>query len=74
MTGKKVGILIEQDPQHTPETSRWYTINDPVIPFYYYSPAVIFDSRVVMKKGETMQLKYKIRMIAGEVQKEKYLR
>jgi hypothetical protein len=29
---------------------------------------------VVMKKGETMRLKYKIRMIAGEVQKEKYLR
>lgn len=70
MTDKKVGILIEQDPQYTPESCRWYTINDPLIPFYYYSPAILFDHKVVLKKGDTMRLKYKIRMIAGELRKK----
>ena len=66
MTNQKVGIRIEQDPQYTPESCRWYTINDPIIPFYYYSPAILYDHRLVLKKGQTMQLKYKVRMIAGE--------
>ena len=67
LTNKKVGILIEQDPQYTPPSCRWYTINDPLIPFYYYSPAILYDHKVVLKKGETMQLKYRIRMISGEI-------
>ena len=50
LTGKKVGIKIEQDTQFRSSTSSWYIINDPLIPFYYFSPAVIFDSPVVLKK------------------------
>ena len=66
LTNHKVGIRIEQDPPYTPESCRWYTINDPLIPFYYYSPAILYDHRLVLKRGQTMQLKYKVRMIAGE--------
>ncbi len=66
LTGKKVGITIEQDPQYTPPTSSWYIINDPLIPFFYYSPACIFDHKVTMKKGETLRLRYTIRMLEGE--------
>lgn len=60
MTGKRVGIKIEQDPQYRSETSSWYIINDPLIPFYYFSPAVIFDRPVVLKKNVKWQLKYRI--------------
>jgi type 1 glutamine amidotransferase len=67
LTGKKVGIKIEQDPQFRSTTSSWYIINDPLIPFYYFSPAVIFDSPVVLKKGTNWRLKYRIRMMEGEV-------
>jgi type 1 glutamine amidotransferase len=63
LTGKKVGIKIEQDPQFRSATNTWYVINDPVIPFYYFSPAVIFDSPMVLKKGNTLRLKYRIQMI-----------
>jgi type 1 glutamine amidotransferase len=66
LTGKKVGITIEQDPGHTPPTSTWYIINEPLIPFFYYSPACIFDHKVTLKKGETLSLKYTIRMLEGE--------
>jgi len=67
LTGKRVGIKIEQDPQYTPETSTWYLINDPFVPFYYFSPAVIFDHPVVLKKGVHWILKYQIQMIEGEL-------
>ena len=66
LTGKKVGITIEQDPMYSPPTSSWYIINDPLIPFFYYSPACIFDHEVTLKKGETMRLRYTIRMLEGE--------
>ena len=67
LTGKRVGMKIELDPQNTPESSSWYVINDPVYPFFFYSPAVIFDHPLVLKKGAVLHLKYKIRMIEGEV-------
>ncbi len=67
LTGKKVGIKIEQDPQYRSETNTWYIINDPIYPFYYFSPAVIFDRPVVLKKGASWRLKYRIQMIEGEV-------
>lgn len=63
LSGQKVGIKIEQDPQFRSETSTWYIINDPLIPFYYFSPAVIFDRPVVLKKGASWKLKYRIRMM-----------
>ena len=67
LTSRQVGIVIEQDLQYTPASCRWYVINDPKIPFYYYSPAVLFDHKIILKKGENLRLKYTIRMIAGEL-------
>jgi len=67
LTGKKVGIKIEQDPKYRSSTSSWYIINDPLIPFYYFSPAVIFDRPVILKKGTNWRLKYRIQMIEGEL-------
>lgn len=66
LTGKKVGITIEQDTGFTPPSSTWYIINEPLIPFFYYSPACIFDHPVTMKKGENLRLRYTIRMLQGE--------
>jgi len=67
LTGKRVGIKIVQDPQYRSQASTWYTINEPLVPFYYFSPAVIFDHPVVMKKGATWRLKYRIEMVEGEL-------
>jgi hypothetical protein len=67
LTGKRVGMKIELDPQYNIQTCRWYVINDPLIPFFFYSPGVIFDDKVTFRKGENFRLKYRIQMIEGEV-------
>lgn len=71
LNGEKAGIAVLQHPQFTPSSSSWYVISDPNIPFYYYSPAVLFDHKIVMKKGEALRLKYRIWMLPGIFTKEK---
>ena len=65
----KAGMLILNHPRFTPKSSSWYIINDSQVPFYYYSPAVIFDKNILLKKGESLHLKYRIWMLGGEVSK-----
>jgi type 1 glutamine amidotransferase len=67
LSGKRVGMKIELDPQHNFQTCRWYVINDPLIPFFFYSPGVVFDDKVTFRKGENFRLKYRIQMMEGEV-------
>jgi type 1 glutamine amidotransferase len=67
LTGKRVGMKIELDPQYNLPTCRWYVINDPLIPFFFYSPGVVFDDKVTFRKDESFRLKYRIQMMEGEV-------
>ena len=71
LTGERAGMLISNNLKFTTGSSSWYLINDPLIPFYYYSPAVLFDHNILLKKGESLRLKYRIWMLAGMVTKEK---
>ncbi len=66
LTGKKVGIKIELDPAYNLPTCRWYVIKDALVPFFFYSPGVIFDNKVTFKQGENFRLKYLISVIEGE--------
>jgi type 1 glutamine amidotransferase len=70
LTGEKAGISILQHPQFTTSSTSWYVINDQKVPFYYFSPAVLFDQKIVLKKGENLHLKYRIRMLPGVASKE----
>jgi len=70
LRGAKAGMLILNHPGFTPKSMSWYVINDPQIPFYYYSPAVIFDKHILLRKGEALCLKNRIWILAGEVSKE----
>lgn len=65
LTGEKAGICILQNPNFSTPTTSWYVINNPEIPFYYYSPAVLFDGRIVLKKGEALHLKYRVWILPG---------
>ena len=69
LTGGRAGMLILNRSEHTPKSARWYVINDPQVPFYYFSPAVLFDHNIVLKKGESLRLKYRIWMLPGSVTK-----
>ena len=69
LTGNRVGIKIELDAKYNLPTCQWYVINDPLIPFFFYSPGVVFDDKVTFKKGQDFRLKYKISVISGELYK-----
>ena len=75
--GKKVGMLILTDPKFSTSSTSWYVIRDPQIPFYYYSPAALFDHSLELQKGEKVNLKYRIWILPGLISKadfqEKYL-
>jgi len=70
LTGGSAGICVLQNLKFTtPETS-WYVINNPEVPFFYYSPAVLFDGKIVLNKGELLNLKYRIWILPGKANKE----
>ena len=66
LTGEIAGICILQNPEFTTPTTSWYVINDPKVPFYYFSPAVLFDGRIILKKGDTLHLKYRVWILPGK--------
>lgn len=71
LTGKKAGISILQHPEFTTRSSVWYVIRDPGIPFWYYSPAALYDNKIILKKGEILHLKYRIWALPGATTKQK---
>lgn len=69
LSGEKAGICIMQNMKHTPSTTSWYIIKDQKIPFYYFSPAVLYDGKIRLKKGETFKLKYRVWILPGRIRK-----
>lgn len=70
ITGEKAGISILQHPQYTTSSSSWYVIEDQKIPFYYYSPAVLFDGKIILNKSEELLLKYRVWILPGSIGRE----
>lgn len=70
LTGENAGICILQNPKYTTSKTSWYVINDPAIPFYYFSPAALFDGMIVLKRGETLHLKYRVLILPGKTGKD----
>ena len=70
ITGENAGMSILQDPVNTTNVTSWYIINNPQIPFYYYSPAVIYDGKIILKKGKDLHLKYRVWIIVGKTNKQ----
>lgn len=71
LTGDTAGICILQNLKFTTTETSWYVINNPDIPFFYYSPAALFDGRIVLKKGDSLHLKYRVWILPGLCTREK---
>jgi hypothetical protein len=70
LTGGKAGVCIMTDQKFTtPETS-WYIIRTREIPFFYYSPGVIYDGKITLKKGDKLHLRYRSWIIPGSISGE----
>jgi type 1 glutamine amidotransferase len=59
LTGEKAGLAMFQHPDFTTETTRWYYLADKSHPFFYFSPAAIYDGNYRLNKGESLILKYR---------------
>ncbi len=67
LTGKRAGIAIMQNPDFTPDSFAWYVIRDKKTPFWYFSPAVLYDHNMILKKGQILDLSYRIWILPGVV-------
>jgi len=66
LNGDNAGIAMFPDLKYSTPTMSWYLFNDPQIPFFYYSPAVLYDGKIILKKGQTLQLKYRVWILSGK--------
>ena len=65
LTGDTAGVCIFQNLKFTTHSTSWYVINNPAIPFFYFSPAVLYDGKIILKKGENIHLKYRTWVVPG---------
>jgi len=70
LTGDKAGLCILQNLKFTTSSTSWYVINDPEIPFFYYSPSVLYDGKIILKNGDNLELKYRVWVIPGNIGKD----
>jgi hypothetical protein len=70
LTGETAGISIFQNMKFTTPSASWYVINNPDIPFFYFSPAVLYDGKIILKKGDIMHLEYRTWIVAGKISEE----
>ena len=66
LTGETAGMCIFQNLKFSTPNTSWYVINNPDIPFFYYSPAVLYDGKIILKKGDIMHLKYRTWIVPGK--------
>ena len=65
LDGKQAGSQIMVSPDSQREGAAWYTISTEDFPFYYFSPAHLYYKPLELKKGEQIELKYRIDHISG---------
>lgn len=73
LKSEPVAITIFDHPSNPNHPNKWFISNDPATPFYYFSPALIFDQKLVLKKGEKLHLKYRLLVTSGTINQEKIM-
>jgi hypothetical protein len=58
--GKRVQMVIAEDPDNIRYPTPWYCINRPAEKFWYYNAALLYHEGLSLKAGETFRLRYKI--------------
>lgn len=71
LKGQPVAITIFDHPENINHPGKWFISNDTETPFYYFSPALIFDQKLILKKGEKLRLKYRLLVSSGEINQTK---
>ena len=67
LDGKQVGSQVMIKPNTLREETAWYSVNSDDMPFFYFSPAVIYQKPLVLSKGEKLDLEYRVYHHNGDV-------
>jgi type 1 glutamine amidotransferase len=70
LSGRRTGVCIFQNRNFTTSKTSWYFKDEPEVPFFYYTPALLYDGKIILKKGEVLMLKYRMWVLPGETDKE----
>jgi type 1 glutamine amidotransferase len=70
LTGETAGMCIFQNLKFSTPNTSWYVINNPDIPFFYFSPAILYDGKIILKKEDTLHLKYRTWILQGKTIRE----
>lgn len=71
LKGDKIGTAIFTGTKNLNYPEPWFMTNSEDHPFYYFSPAPIFNQPHIMEKGDWLKLNYRMQFYAGEVDQEK---
>ena len=67
--GNDIGVTIFTSPKNLNAPEPWFMTDYEDHPFYYFSPAPIFNQPHVMKKGDKLKLKYRIQFYGDSTTK-----
>ncbi|MCG8308764.1 MAG: PmoA family protein [Cytophagales bacterium] len=65
--GNQVGVAIFTHPENLNYPEPWFMTNAEDHPFYYFSPAPIFNRPYTMKRADALELNYRMRFYTGEI-------
>jgi len=68
--GSKVGTAIFTNSHNLNYPEPWFMTDDEDHPFYYFSPAPIFNGPHLMQKGEAVNFKYRLQLYSDKVEKQ----
>ena len=64
--GELISLTIFDHPDNLNHPNKWFIEKNPDIPFYYFSPAILFDSKELLHEGEKLHLKYRLLISPGK--------
>jgi len=72
--GNKTGAAIFTKPQNLNYPEPWFFTANEDQPFYYFSPAPIFNEPHYMDKGEKLSLSYRMQFYSGDMDHHQLMR
>ncbi len=70
LKGQNVSVTIFDHPQNLHHPNKWYITTSTNHPFYYFSLAMLFDSKLTLRKGEQVHLKYRLLVSPTQVDQQ----
>jgi type 1 glutamine amidotransferase len=71
LNGNQVGSQIMIDSGSRRDGAAWYSVNTNDLPFYYFSPAILYKKPLRLLKGEGIKLNYRVLHLNGAMNESK---